>query len=126
MGRLDGVNLWDKRQKMEDEQFTSKLLYIKLQVYLFFYMELILEEGKSITRGIGEEGWALEISTFLYPKGIRFAHSHFRAQRSLDWILPASKQLRLIHNRYINSYYTFSGVRQKVKALLTVHLQHHF
>jgi hypothetical protein len=23
MGRLDGVNLWDKRQEMEDEQFTS-------------------------------------------------------------------------------------------------------
>ncbi len=22
MGRLDGVNLWDKRQEMEDEQFT--------------------------------------------------------------------------------------------------------
>jgi hypothetical protein len=22
MGRLEGVNLWDKRQEMEDEQFT--------------------------------------------------------------------------------------------------------
>jgi hypothetical protein len=37
MGLLDGVKLWDKRQEMEDEKFTSKLLYIKLQVYCFLY-----------------------------------------------------------------------------------------
>ncbi len=30
MGRLDGVNLWDKRQEMEDVQFTPVVLDRKL------------------------------------------------------------------------------------------------
>ncbi len=29
MGRLDRVNLWDKRQEMEDEQFTSVVSTVK-------------------------------------------------------------------------------------------------
>jgi hypothetical protein len=32
MGRLDGVNLWDKRQEMEDEQFTPVVLDGKLKL----------------------------------------------------------------------------------------------
>ncbi len=46
---------------------------------------------------------------------------------SIGSCLPQNNYVpRHIHNRYINCYYTFSGVRQKVKALLTVHLKHHF
>jgi hypothetical protein len=32
MGRLDGVNLWDKRKEMEDEQFTPVVLDRKLKL----------------------------------------------------------------------------------------------
>jgi hypothetical protein len=66
-------------------------MYIKLPMYLFFYLELILngfEAGKSITRGIGR-GWAPEISTFLGPNSTRFACSHFMAQKvSISRVQP--------------------------------------
>ncbi len=69
------------------------------------------------------EGVGPEISTFLGPKGTRYARSHFRAQKSLVfraypfkhpsfWIAPPSKSIRPvpphINNRFINSYYVMA------------------
>jgi hypothetical protein len=67
-------------------------MYIKLPMYLFFYVALGLNDfdaGKSIT--YHWKGWALKISPF-------WAHCHFRAQKVLIF-------------QYINSYFVCTEVR---------------
>ncbi len=65
-------------------------MYIKLPMYLFFYMEFVLnsfEAGESITEGI-RRGGSWKSRLFLGPNGTRLAHSHFKVKKSLDFQGP--------------------------------------
>jgi hypothetical protein len=60
----------------------AKLMYIKLLIYLFFYVALgrhDFDGGKSITRAIGRGGGHNNLDSF-GPNGTCLARCHFRAQ----------------------------------------------
>jgi hypothetical protein len=69
---------------------AAKLMYIKLPVYLFFYMALGFNDfdGGQIHYSGHWKGWALKILTFLGPNRTRFARCQIRAQKSLDFQGP--------------------------------------
>jgi hypothetical protein len=53
MGRLDGINLWDKRQEMEDEQFTPVVSTLVPGIH--FYEQL--DGGGEDAHSHGATGW---------------------------------------------------------------------
>jgi hypothetical protein len=65
--------------------WALKLVYIKLPMYLFFYVALgtyDFDAGKSIT-GPLKGGRGPENLDFMWPKWYLLPHCHFRAQKSL-------------------------------------------
>ncbi len=70
-----------------EEYRIQKLMYIKLPLDFWLIRPCMycFWCSKSITWAIAGGGWALDISTFLGPKGTRCARCHFRAQKSLDF-----------------------------------------
>ncbi len=66
---------------MGPEMATKKLMYIKLPMYLFWYIALGLNDYEGANPLLGP-------LTFLGSNGARSAHCHFRDQKSLDFQGP--------------------------------------